>query len=134
MCVLAVLTVSGCATHGHTDPAAAGDAAAECLARRGEHGVPARAFTTDGCSAWPDGDWGHCCETHDAVYWCGGDAAQRRAADKALRQCIATAGHPVMAGFMYPAVRIGGARIWPLPWRWAYGWPWIGPTEREPEQ
>ena len=43
-------------------------AAAICVARRGGVDLPDRIFTTDGCSVWPDSDWGHCCVEHDISY------------------------------------------------------------------
>jgi len=52
-------------------------------------------FTSDGCSSFPDGTlqhkdlWIECCTAHDYAYWKGGAYAERNAADKELRQCIA---------------------------------------------
>lgn len=93
-------------------------AAAQCAAK------PPYPFTSDVCSAWPDGDWGACCIEHDMAYWCGGDAAARKAADEGLRACVSQAGHPTMGSFMYYGVRFGGHPLWPFPWRWGYGWDW----------
>jgi hypothetical protein len=91
-------------------------------------------FTTDGCSggmttAWRlilrrDPPWNDLCVEHDKVYWRGGSAAERRAADRALREAIALRGYPVTAALMWAAVRIGGHPLLPLPWRWGYGWRW----------
>ena len=86
--------------------------------------LPTHAFTTDGCSMWPDGDWVACCIEHDFAYWCGGDASLRLAADDALRRCVRRLGHEQMAPWMYLGVRAGGAAWLPFPWRWGYGWDW----------
>ncbi|HBT84144.1 MAG TPA: hypothetical protein DEB35_12385, partial [Desulfuromonas sp.] len=51
-------------------------------------------FSSDGCSLFPDGTlaertrWCDCCLTHDIAYWQGGSAAEREAADAALRACV----------------------------------------------
>lgn len=93
-------------------------AAAKCAA------TPAHPFTSDGCSAWPDGDWRECCIEHDMAYWCGGDARSRKAADEGLRACVARHGHPTIGALMYYGVRAGGHPLLPFPWRWGYGWQW----------
>jgi len=90
-------------------------------------------FHTDGCSGGMSRIWralrGHpppweaCCEQHDRDYWLGGSAAARRRADIRLLICVAGRGHPLWAMVMYFAVRLGGARWWPSPWRWGYGQP-----------
>ncbi|WP_341676767.1 hypothetical protein [Niveibacterium sp. SC-1] len=99
-----------------------GEAAANCVARRGADHLPPHRFTTDGCSMWPDGNWQGCCVRHDEDYWCGGEDAAREASDGAFRQCVSEANSPVLAGFMYWGVRAGGAPMLPVPWRWGYGW------------
>lgn len=83
---------------------------------------PPHRFTTDGCSAFPDGDWQACCVEHDLVYWCGGSSRDRKEADARLASCVADTGHELLAPFMKAGVRMGGAPWWPLPWRWGYGW------------
>jgi hypothetical protein len=97
-----------------------------CLIQRGKQAaLPPKRFTTDGCSMWPDSDWGHCCVAHDMEYWCGGTAAQRSAADKRLQQCLSDNGNPAMGTAMRIGTRLGGWWLLPLPWRWGYGWPWL---------
>ena len=88
------------------------------------------AFHTDGCSLFPDRslvsstDWCHCCVAHDLRYWRGGTAADREAADQALRQCVRQAtGSISLADTMYTGVRAGGSPYLFTPFRWAYGWP-----------
>ncbi len=103
-----------------------------CSERRGgEQYVPEREFRTDGCTLWPDSDWQACCVEHDMTYWCGGTAEERKAADKAIRECVAETGHPLVGSLMSGVIRVTGLRFFPTPWRWGYGWPWIGDMERE---
>lgn len=88
------------------------------------------AFTSDGCSAWPDGTmaekslWLRCCTTHDKSYWRGGTYAERKTADQALQSCVADVGKPKVAAVMLAGVRVGGSPWWPTAFRWGYGWPW----------
>ena len=88
-----------------------------------------RAFTTDACSLFPEGDakdpqrWAECCTQHDQPYWRGGTAEQRRIADAALRSCVQErTGRNVLASLMYRGVRLGGTPYLPTPFRWGYGW------------
>ena len=85
-------------------------------------------FTTDGCSWSPDGTLNNptkyqgCCKLHDYEYWIGGSREDRKAADRAFRQCLRTVGasHPVHTIY-YRAVRInGGPRG--CSFCWGYGW------------
>jgi hypothetical protein len=86
-------------------------------------------FSTDGCSAFPEGTiaqqslWFDCCISHDLAYWKGGSFAQRQQADLELGQCVARLGEPDIAQLMYRGVRIGGTPHIPTPFRWGYGWP-----------
>jgi len=88
------------------------------------------AFTSDGCSSFPDGPlddpqrWRNCCYTHDQAYWLGGAAAQRATADRELEICIAEVENEMLARAMWLAVRAGGSPYWPTTYRWAYGWPY----------
>lgn len=100
-------------------------AAARCLDRSVDVSM-LHAFTTDGCSLWPDASWRRCCIEHDVHYWCGGGAAERRAVDRALRQCVQAAGSPAAAALMYWGVRTGGHPWLPFPWRWGYGADYFG--------
>jgi len=87
-------------------------------------------FTSDGCSAFPDGTlaqnnlWLNCCTLHDLAYWQGGTYQQRAAADQALKQCVAKVGQPTIAALMLAGVRVGGTPYLPTTFRWGYGWPY----------
>lgn len=101
-------------------------------------------FTSDGCSAFPDGTleqqelWLDCCTQHDLAYWQGGTERQREQADEALRQCVAQVGEEEIALLMLAGVRVGGSPMLPTPFRWGYGWPYPRPygelTEAEKKQ
>jgi hypothetical protein len=131
----AALALAACTPTRHAiqpykdDPAAAralgAEAVAACRRTRGDE-LPPYGFTTDGCSLWIDGPWRQCCVDHDMAYWCGGTYAQRVAADRRMRECVADLGHPGIAGGMYYVVRLGGGSWWPFGWRWGYGWDWPG--------
>ena len=97
-------------------------AAMVCAARRIAGDLPPHAFTSDGCSLWPDGRWADCCLQHDMTYWCGGSAAARQDADARLCACVAAHGATCVARLMYVGVRMGGIPWQPFPWRWGYGW------------
>jgi hypothetical protein len=101
-------------------------------------------FTSDGCSAFPDGTsdqqdlWLRCCTAHDHAYWKGGTYQEREDADLALRSCVAELGQPEIAAVMLIGVRVGGSPAFPTRFRWGYGWNWprwYGPlTEDEVRQ
>lgn len=101
-------------------------------------------FTSDGCSAFPDGTllqqelWLQCCTAHDKSYWRGGTEEERRQADIALQACVEEVGEPAIAAVMLTGVRVGGSPYWPTRFRWGYGWSYprfYGPlTEEELEQ
>ncbi|QDE33225.1 hypothetical protein [Shewanella polaris] len=85
-------------------------------------------FTSDGCSAFPDGTfeqselWLVCCQKHDYDYWKGGTFDERLASDKALLACVANVGQPQIALLMLAGVRVGGTPYLPTKFRWGYGW------------
>lgn len=87
-----------------------------------------KSFTTDGCSAFPDGTfnnnslWLDCCIRHDIAYWKGGSFEDRRAADEVLKECVANIGEPGIARLMEAGVRLGGTPYFPTTYRWGYGW------------
>lgn len=87
-------------------------------------------FTSDGCSAFPDGTleqgqlWLECCRAHDFDYWKGGSYTERLQSDKALRECVAQVGEPEVALLMLAGVRVGGSPWFPTSFRWGYGWPY----------
>lgn len=87
-------------------------------------------FTSDGCSAFPDGTmqhrqlWLKCCTAHDYAYWKGGTYQERVQADKALNHCVTDVGEPELALLMLAGVRVGGTPFFPTTFRWGYGWPY----------
>jgi hypothetical protein len=89
-----------------------------------------KTFTTDGCSAFPDGTlkqqslWLNCCISHDLAYWKGGTYDERLSADLGLEQCVASIGEPEVAKLMLAGVRVGGSPYYPTTYRWGYGWPY----------
>ena len=88
-----------------------------------------RAFSSDGCSLFPDSslisenDWCSCCFEHDLAYWRGGTAAEREKADSVLRDCVAgKTGNEALGMMMYEGVRLGGSPHFYSWYRWGYGW------------
>jgi hypothetical protein len=85
-------------------------------------------FTSDGCSAFPDGTydqntlWLSCCEKHDFDYWQGGTYKQRLSSDRELKRCVSKVGEPTIAALMLAGVRVGGTPYLPTSFRWGYGW------------
>ncbi len=85
-------------------------------------------FTSDGCSAFPDGTfeqnklWLNCCTVHDYAYWQGGTYEDRQKADEELRLCVEKVGEPEIALLMLAGVRVGGSPYFPTSFRWGYGW------------
>lgn len=85
-------------------------------------------FTTDGCSAFPNGTqnqqslWLNCCIKHDLAYWQGGTKDQKRQADEDLKQCVVAQGEPEVGKLMLAGVKVGGTPFLPTPFRWGYGW------------
>ncbi len=60
-----------------------------------------------------------CCIEHDRAYWYGGTRSERKAADAALRDCVAGHDHKILAWIMWIGVRIFGSPRSLLPFRWA---------------
>ena len=89
-----------------------------------------KTFTSDGCSVFPDGTveqknlWLQCCIEHDKAYWIGGTYAQRKEADKTLKQCVTNIGEPEVAQLMLVGVRVGGTPYLPTTFAGAM----VGPT------
>lgn len=85
-------------------------------------------FTSDGCSAFPDGTfernelWLDCCTAHDHAYWKGGTFEERQQADEELQACVKELGEPEIALLMLAGVRVGGSPFFPTSFRWGYGW------------
>ena len=88
-------------------------------------------FTTDGCSAFPDGTfdhqslWAECCIQHDIAYWKGGTYEERLKVDKELEACVTEIGQPGIASIMLNGVRAGGSPYFPTSYRWGYGWSYL---------
>jgi len=97
-----------------------------------EEPLPPSEFSSDGCSLWPDSVWVECCVIHDTVYWIGVTSDERMQADRDLRKCVSSTGHPVIGSIMYYGVRAGGVYWIPTPYRWGFGWeyPQSGPPEK----
>lgn len=102
-----------------------------------------KAFTSDGCSVFPDGTfkqkelWLSCCIQHDYDYWQGGTYQQRLASDQALQSCVAKVGQPEIAALMLAGVRVGGTPYLPTKFRWGYGWSyprWYGELSEQEQQ
>jgi hypothetical protein len=104
-----------------------------CTEAQGKIELPAQAFTTDGCSAWPESRGQSCCLAHDVAYWCG--AGNRRAIDQAFRSCLRNESSAAYATLAYAGVRLGGGRFLPFPWRFGYGhrWPHRKPSPERME-
>jgi hypothetical protein len=99
-------------------------------------------FSSDGCSggmSWfwraiigKPPPWEGCCVAHDWHYWQGGTRADRREADRSLRECVQRQARDyALVGFclvwciawlMWAGVRICGGPYLPVHWRWGYGW------------
>ena len=85
-------------------------------------------FTSDGCSAFPDGTfsqrklWLQCCTDHDFAYWKGGTYKERLQADIELRNCVWEVVEEEVALIMLAGVRVGGSPFFPTKFRWGYGW------------
>lgn len=78
-------------------------------------------YVSDGCSMFPDGDYGDCCVEHDKTYFLGGTIKERRAADLRLYECVKAKGHPFTAKMMWIGVRVGGVGFLPTSFRWGFG-------------
>jgi hypothetical protein len=97
-----------------------------CSLARGE---PLKPFLTNYCTAFPTGpksnpdQWKHCCVEHDLYFWAGGCRGFRLAADKKLRDCVASTGAREIAYLMYLGVRIGSYSPFKIKEeRWGNGW------------
>jgi hypothetical protein len=70
--------------------------------------------------------WRECCVVHDRAYYYGGTREEKRAADEALKQCVAQKiGNDILGKLlgsgMQLAVSIGGLPYFSTPYRWGYG-------------
>lgn len=70
--------------------------------------------------------WRECCVVHDRAYYYGGTREEKKAADEALKQCVAqktsngTLGL-LLGSAMQLAVSIGGLPYFATSYRWGYG-------------
>ncbi|MCB1025961.1 MAG: hypothetical protein KDB79_16315 [Acidobacteria bacterium] len=81
-------------------------------------------FMSDGCTAFPDGNYRECCEAHDLDYFRGGSFSERRASDKRLYTCVKAKGgwkNKMLAPMMYLGVRVFGTAWLPTKFRWGFG-------------
>ncbi len=80
-------------------------------------------FVYDGCSMFPDGNYGDCCKVHDDKYFFGGNWKSRLTADNQLYTCVANKWwwHHALAPAMWAWVRLWWAPIFPTPYRWGFG-------------
>jgi hypothetical protein len=70
--------------------------------------------------------WRKCCEVHDRAYYYGGTRDEKKAADEALKQCVAQTIDQDITGIllgsaMEIAVTIGGLPYFNTSYRWGYG-------------
>ena len=80
-------------------------------------------FVSDGCTLFPDGNWGECCVVHDIAYWDGGSKTQRLHADQVLASCIVNHTQSLaLSNLVFLGVRLGGTPFLPTYWRWGFGW------------
>lgn len=93
-----------------------------------------RPFTSDGCSAFPDGIpgnatlWQHCCVDHDLAYWKGGTRRERQAADATLSACVNHATkNPLLGSLMRFFVVLNAGPEQSRSIRWGYGWTHVRP-------
>ncbi|MEZ5345419.1 MAG: hypothetical protein R2681_07685 [Pyrinomonadaceae bacterium] len=81
-------------------------------------------FKSDGCTAYPDGNYRECCEAHDLDYFKGGSFSERHDSDKRLYRCVKAKGgwkNKINAPLMYLGVRVFGTAWLPTPFRWGFG-------------
>lgn len=89
-----------------------------------------RPFTSDGCSASPDGipltansqAWLECCIDHDLSYWAGGSKAEKTLADNTFRSCIEDKGYKSVAYLYHKSVSVVPSAKTNFTYRWGYGW------------
>lgn len=81
-------------------------------------------FVSDGCSMFPNWDYLDCCIEHDKAYFLWWNWKQRLKADNDFYSCIYKKWeihHNILAPGMYIWVRLGGAPLYPTPYRWGFG-------------
>lgn len=85
-------------------------------------------YTSDNCTAFPDGDYADCCVAHDKDYFFGGTKAVRKAADQRLKQCVVSKSsgwkRRFLANVIYAGVRVGGVGFLNAPFSWGFGKRW----------
>ncbi len=81
-------------------------------------------FKGDGCTLFPDFNYGDCCFEHDKDYFRGGSAKERRKSDLRLYRCVRSKkgfGNKLVAPLMLAGVRVFGVSFLPTPFRWGFG-------------
>ncbi len=93
-----------------------------------EKDPPALAFSSDGCTMWPDKTSGKdiypACFLHDLKYWSGypNEDVERLAADAELMVDVARIrGSTKMAETMFHGVRVGGTSTLKMGFSWGFG-------------
>ncbi len=92
-------------------------------------------FKSDGCSMFPDCDYGICCVEHDKAYYVGGSWKQRWRSDKKLYKCVAAKKgfqHKLIAPVMWLGVRAFAVPWLPTSFRWGFGKDEIRRLNRKP--
>ena len=85
--------------------------------------VPAD-FKSDGCSLFPDCNYGDCCVEHDKDYYFGGSSKERWRSDKRLYKCVKSKKgwqNNFIAPVMWLGVRVLGVSFLPTSFRWGFG-------------
>lgn len=67
-------------------------------------------YESKGCTLFPDGNYGSCCQEHDLAY--SKRLVSRSEADLKLYECIRERGRPKTAIIVYIAVRVFGWIWW----------------------
>ena len=80
-------------------------------------------FVHDGCSLFPDWNYGHCCKIHDDAYFFGGSWQERIKSDAQLSHCVQELWgfHTILWPVMFAWVRVWGAPTFPTSYRWGFG-------------
>lgn len=81
-------------------------------------------YQSDGCSLFPDRNYGACCVAHDRDYYLGGSYKERLRSDNRLYKCVRdTKGwqNKLIAPVMWAGVRVFGVSFLPTSFRWGFG-------------
>lgn len=82
----------------------------------------------NGCDAWWDGTWRHCCDLHDIAYTEGGDLLSKLQADFNLGVCVwpesyingvlMFLGTAIFGGLFYRFKGLKGRNLWEVGKQW----------------